>query len=169
MSFTREANSSMPKIIGGGLVLAGALSGWSMAVGGAPVLNLPGTSFWDAVGAIGGVVTGVAIWRDNSPTAAWLGAGLLALGVTSAGWEFSTKQAGAMAGAAGRMANAVAEEARKTNGTASTVGGWIAEGNLSQAAVAECKAGVKAWTKTDLGRVRCTPASDGGYYKWVRQ
>ncbi|MEB4590529.1 hypothetical protein VSS37_06020 [Candidatus Thiothrix sp. Deng01] len=169
MSFIRETNSSMPKLMGGALVLAGSLSALSLAVNGPAVLNLPGGGFWDTVGAIGAAGAGVMIWGDRSPIAAWLGAGLLVLGLSSAGWEFNTRQAGNMVSASFEAIKEGAKAGAEAGAQSAGEGEWEADGKLTPQAIGECKDGVMAWTKTTLGVIRCTPASDGNYYKWVRK
>jgi hypothetical protein len=169
MSLIRETTGSMPKIVGGGLVLAGVLSTLSLSVDGPAVLNVPGGTFWDVLAGIGAVGVGGKIWSDRSSTAAVLGAGLLVLGLTSAGWEFNTKQAGNMVSASFSAikegAKAGAEAGANTAGATQTAQ-WSAVRPLNPAEIAECEAALKAWTRTPLGQLNCAPASDGIRYKW---
>lgn len=170
MSFIHETNGSMPKLIGGGLVIAGILSTLSLSVDGPAVLNVPGGTFWDVLSGIGAVGIGVAIFSDRSTTAAWLGAAVLVLGLTSAGWEFNTSQAGNMVSASFEAikegAKAGAEAGANTAGNTANTSKWKAVRQLNPAEVAECEASTKAWTRTPMGQLNCTPASDGVRYMW---
>lgn len=170
MSIIRETNGSMPKIVGGGLVVAGVLSTLSLSVDGPAVLNVPGGTFWDVLAGMGAVGVGSAIFQDRSSTSAWLGAGLLVLGLTSAGWEFNTKQAGNMVSASFTAiqegAKAGVEAGANTAGNTSQSPKWTAMRLLNDAEIAECDAALKAWTRTPMGKLNCTPASDGKRYLW---
>ena len=170
MSLTAATNSSMPKIVGSGLVIAGVLSTLSLSVNGPSVLNVPGGTFWDVLAGIGAVGVGSAIFSDRSSTSAWLGAGLLILGLTSAGWEFNTAQAGNMVSASfsaikeGAKAGAVA--GATSAGATSSATKWKAVRPLMPAEIKECEAALKSWTRTPMGQLNCTPASDGIRYMW---
>lgn len=169
MSFINETNGSMPKIVGGGLVVAGILSTLSLSVDGPAVLNVPGGTFWDVLAGAGAVGVGVAIFSDRSTTAAWLGAAVLLLGLTSAGWEFNTSQAGNMVSASFEAikegAKAGAEAGANTAGNTAAPK-WKAVRPLKPTEIAECEAALKAWTRTPMGQLNCTPASDGVRYMW---
>lgn len=173
MSFIRETNGSMPKLIGSGLVIAGILSTLSLSVDGPAVLNVPGGTFWDVLSGIGAVGIGAAIFTDRSTTSAWLGAGLLVLGLTSAGWEFNANQAGNMVSASFAAikegAKAGAEAGANTAGNATAASKYHAVRPLLQAEIAECEAALKSWTRTPMGQLNCTPASDGLRYMWSSQ
>lgn len=171
MSFLRETSSSMPKLVGGGMLIAGLLSTLSLSVDGPAVINFPGGTFWDVVGGIASIGAGFLIWGERSPIAAWLGAGLLILGLTSAGWEFNTAQAGNMAMAsveaikAGAKAGAAAGSSQA--GKSSYSAAWNPVRKLTDDELKWCKQGNNS-TSNAAARVNCTPASDGAFYKWSR-
>lgn len=170
MSLIRETNGSMPKLVGSGLVIAGVLSTLSLSVDGPAVLNVPGGTFWDVLSGLGAAGIGAAIFSDRSSVAAWVGAGALVLGLTSAGWEFNTSQAGNMVSASFAAikegAKAGAEAGANTAGSTQSANKYHAVRTLNPAEIAECEAALKAWTRTPMGQLNCTPASDGNRYMW---
>ena len=99
MSFVRATNSSMPNIVGLGLLIGGGASALSVMVGGNPILNFPGKEVADfAFGAATGV-TGFFVLKEGSSVAAWLAGALVAGAMVYAGLSVDTDQAGRMAGA----------------------------------------------------------------------
>lgn len=168
MSFIRESNKSIAKIVGGGLVGLGALSTMSLMYDAPAVLHVPGGTFWDVVAAIGAAGIGIGIWREGSSMAGWLGAGVLALGLTSAGWDINQKQAGGMIAAIPAVVAAGAEAGANAGAQSAGAGEWKAIRLLTAEERAWCKQGDNV-TSNAASRINCAPASDGKYYKWSRQ
>ena len=166
MSFIRATNSSMPNIVGLGLLIGGGASALSVMVGGHPILNFPGKEVADfAFGAATGV-TGFFVLKEGSAVAAWLAGALVAGAMTYAGLTVDTDQAGRMVqatvNAAKQGANSAADSV--ANGTSIT-SQYRAIRQLTADESAECDARLP-WTKTPAGVLNCSTASDGNRWVW---
>ncbi|MEN9503963.1 MAG: hypothetical protein RI964_3248 [Pseudomonadota bacterium] len=164
MSFIRATNSSMPNLVGLGLLVGGGASALSVMVGGNPILNFPGKEVADFAFGAATATTGFFVLKEGSAVAAWL-AGALAVGaMTYAGLTVDTDQAG-------RMVNATINAAKQGATSAAdsvandTHSQYRAIRQLTAAEAAECTADL-SWTRTESGRRNCSIASDGNRWVW---
>lgn len=111
MSIYSVGNSAVPSLVGYAALGIGTLSAGSLLVGGSPIINLPGNEVIDFAASALVALVGGAILKSRDSTAAWLGIGLLAMGLTYAGWNIDTNQAGRMLSAAKSAAVAGATSA----------------------------------------------------------
>jgi hypothetical protein len=181
MSFVREASGAIPQIMGGGLISLAVLSALSMSVEGSPVLDVPGGTFWDVVASVGALGVGFGVWASRNSLAAWLSAGVLVLGVVSAGWAINVGQAGTMLSASWAAISAGAKagaEAGANQGSAK----YRPVRKLNSAENAECDEADRIaasgsgetetlpkrldWTQTAMGQLNCSISSDGNRWKW---
>lgn len=171
MSMYQAGNSAMPSIVGYGALGLGVLSAGSLLVGGQPVINVPGNEVVDFAASILAFIGGGAILKSRDPTAAWMGAGVIAMALTYAGMQIDTNQAGNMLSAAKNAATAGVSAASTTvtthNSNPSTPR-YVAVRPLKPAEIAECEAKAD-WTTTQAGIRNCTPATDGNRYVWKVQ
>ena len=121
MSIYSASNSAAPSLVGYIALLGGTLSAGSLLVGGNAIIDLPGNGVVDFAASAATAVIGGAILKSRDATAAWLGVGLIAMGLTYAGWNVDTDQAGRMLTAAKNAATAGATAAAATT-TASSHG-----------------------------------------------
>ena len=170
MSLTKEANELMPKLVGGAAVITGILSAMSLSAEKAAVLNVPGGTFFDVLAGFAAIGAGIAIFTSRSSVAAWVGLGFIVMALGSAGWEFNSSQAGNMVSATAHAfkvgAKAGAEAGANAAGSTQSTAKWHAVRTLNPAEIAECEAALKSWTRTPMGQLNCTPASDGNRYMW---
>lgn len=169
MSFIRATNSSMPNIVGLGLLIGGGASALSVMVGGNPILNFPGKEVADfAFGAATGV-TGFFVLKEGSSVAAWLAGALVAGAMVYAGLSVDTDQAGRMAGALVNAAKTGATSAADSvaNGTPAS-SEYRPTRLLTPKETAECEANLK-WTRSEAGIRNCSIASDGQRWMWERK
>ncbi|MBO0613694.1 hypothetical protein [Thiothrix fructosivorans] len=166
MSLIRATNSSMPNLVGLGLLIGGGASALSVMVGGNPILNFPGREVADFAFGAATAVTGFFVLKEGSAVAAWLAGALVAGAMVYAGLSVDTDQAGRMLTATMSAAKSGAASAADSvaNGTSST-SQYRAIRQLTAAESAECDANLK-WTRTDQGRLNCSIASDGKRYVW---
>ena len=166
MSFIRATNSSMPNLVGLGLLIGGGASALSVMVGGNPILNFPGKEVADFAFGAATAVTGFFVLKEGSAVAAWLAGALVAGAMVYAGLSVDTDQAGRMAGALVNAAKTGATSAADSvaNGTSST-SQYRAIRQLTAAESAECDARLP-WTKTPAGVLNCSTASDGNRWVW---
>ncbi len=171
MSFYNVGNSAMPSIVGYSALGLGVLSAGSLLVGGQPVINVPGNEVVDFAASILSFIGGGAILKSRDPTAAWMGAGVIAMALTYAGMQINTDQAGNMLNAAKHAATAGVNAASttvatRTNNPATTQQPrFVAIRELTPAESAECEAQLE-WTFTPAGKRNCAPATDGKRYVW---
>jgi hypothetical protein len=166
MSFIRATNSSMPNLVGLGLLVGGGASALSVMVGGNPILNFPGKEVADFAFGAATAVTGFFVLKEGSAVAAWLAGALVAGAMVYAGLSVDTDQAGRMINATVNAAKTGASSAADgvANGASST-SQYRAIRQLTAAESAECEDNLK-WTRTDQGRLNCSIASDGKRYVW---
>ena len=166
MSFIRATNSSMPNLVGLGLLVGGGASALSVMVGGNPILNFPGKEVADFAFGAATAVTGFFVLKEGSAVAAWLAGALVAGAMVYAGLSVDTDQAGRMINATVSAAKTGATSAADSvaNGTTST-SQYRAIRQLTAQEAAECDANLK-WTRTDQGRLNCSIASDGNRWVW---
>lgn len=169
MSFIRATNSSMPNLVGLGLLVGGGASALSVMVGGNPILNFPGNNVADFAFGAATAGTGFFVLKEGSAVAAWLAGALVAGAMVYAGLSVDTDQAGRMINATVNAAKAGATSAADgvANGTSSTTSHtqYRAIRPLTPQESAECDANLK-WTRTDQGRRNCSIASDGQRWVW---
>lgn len=169
MSFIRATNSSMPNIVGLGLLIGGGASALSVMVGGHPILNFPGKEVADFAFGAATAVTGFFVLKEGSAVAAWLASALVAGAMVYAGLSVDTDQAGRMAGAlvnaAKTGATSAADSVANDNSSSSQ---YRAIRQLTAEESAECDARLP-WTKTPAGVLNCSTASDGNRWVWGQQ
>ncbi len=166
MSFIRATNSSMPNLVGLGLLVGGGASALSVMVGGNPILNFPGKEVADFAFGAATAVTGFFVLKEGSAVAAWLAGALVAGAMVYAGLSVDTDQAGRMltatVNAAKQGATSAADSVANDNSSSSQ---YRAIRQLTAEESAECDANLK-WTRTDQGRLNCSIASDGNRWVW---
>lgn len=176
MSFTYATNSALPSIVGYSALGLGVLSAGSLLFGGLPIINVPGAEVADFAASALTAIGGSAILKSREPVAAWMGLGVIVMGLAYANVSIDTMQAS-------RMLEAAKQAASSGVSTASNSGLQVLEGNVSgtstpkytpvrelnKSEVAECVAGTQDWTKTPRGRLNCSIASDGKRYLWKVQ
>lgn len=184
MSLIRATNSSMPNLVGLGLLVGGGASALSVMVGGNPILNFPGREVADfAFGAATGI-TGFYVLKEGSALAAWLAGALVAGAMIYAGLAVDTDQAGRMLKATVNAAKTGATSAADSVANDSPNGEYRAIRQLHPAENAECEEvavleasvadtgkGVTLpkrleWTQSKAGKLNCSIASDGKRWVW---
>lgn len=166
MSFIRATNSSMPNLVGLGLLVGGGASALSVMVGGNPILNFPGREVADFAFGAATAVTGFFVLKEGSAVAAWLAGALVAGAMVYAGLSVDTDQAGRMLTATVNAAKTGATSAADSvANSATSTSQYRAIRQLTAAESAECDANMK-WTRTESGIRNCSIASDGNRWVW---
>lgn len=177
MSFTYATNSALPSIVGYSALGLGVLSAGSLLFGGLPIINVPGAEVADFAASALTAIGGSAILKSREPVAAWMGLGVIVMGLAYAGVSVDTMQASRMLEAAKQAASSgvstasnsglqVLEGNVSSTSTTSTTSRYVAVRPLNRAENAECEAGIQDWTKTPRGRLNCSIATDGKRYVW---
>lgn len=174
MSLFHATNSSMPNLVGLGLLLVGGLSALSLMVGGTAILDFKGDGIADFAFAVLAALVGFYVLREGTVVGAWLAAILFVGAMTYAELSVNSAQAMRMAestiNAAKEGASAAAQGVAGDNTSYMQYGSmsqpkWHAKRPLSLAENTECEAALP-WTKTPAGIRNCTPATNGTRYVW---